>query len=189
MTKKPQKRGRRCGAQLYSRPLLGPVARGRIAAVLLVALAAPTAAHAVDGCQVMLCMSGNWKSIPLCVPPVRQVLKDLARGKSFPTCDMGDDGNTTKHQLTTQANCPPMYSLYHPDSGAWAGCQYAGVIAVTVDGAPWADVFWSTQGSTSTRHHAAARAALGAQLDTTYENDLRMWRSQPAPDQDKSSGY
>ena len=188
MTKKPHARGRRCRAQVY-RPPRWQSARWQTAAALLVALAVPVAAHAVDGCQVMLCMSGNWKGIPLCVPPVRQVLKDLARGKPLPSCSMGDGGSAANHQWATRANCPPMYSLYHMDSGAWVGCRYAGVISVKVDGAPWADVFWSRQGNTSTRHHTAARAALGDQLDTTYDDDLRMWRTRPGPDRDQSGGY
>jgi hypothetical protein len=150
-----------------------------LAAAMLLALGMPTTASAADGCQVMLCLSGNWKSIPLCVSPVREVLRDLARGKPFPTCRMADGGGSTaSHQRTTEANCPRMYSLYHPDSGAWMGCRYAGVISLRVDGDAWADVFWSPQGNTSTRHHGAARAALGDRVDLTYDSDLRAWRSQ-----------
>jgi hypothetical protein len=188
MTKKPQARGRRRVTH-YRGFMQSSAAFLRTAATLLIMSAVPIGAHAVDGCQVLLCMAGNWKSIPLCVSPVRQVLKDLARGKPFPTCSMGDAGGSANHQWATQANCPPMYSQYHMDSGAWVGCRYAGVISVKVDGAPWADVFWSRQGSTSTRHHAAAREALAGQLDTTYDDDLRAWRPQFEPAQDRSGGY
>src|SRR5687768_18553801 len=59
------------------------------AAAGLTLLIASAAASAVDGCQVLLCLAGNWRSIQQCVPPVIQVLKDLARGKAFPKCDLG----------------------------------------------------------------------------------------------------
>ena len=54
----------------------------------------PTLAHAVDGCTVLLCFAApNWRSIPQCVPPIQQVLRDLARGKPFPTCAMAGAGS------------------------------------------------------------------------------------------------
>ncbi len=47
------------------------------------------AAHSNDGCTVLLCLAGNWRQIGQCVPPVQQALRDLARGRAWPTCDMG----------------------------------------------------------------------------------------------------
>ena len=68
------------------------------AAVLSLSLLAPTAAHALDGCLVLLCFAApSWKSIPQCVPPIRQVLRDLARGKAFPTCGLSGAGNSARH--------------------------------------------------------------------------------------------
>ena len=67
-----------------ARSLRGTVAAAAVCAGLL--LAAP-AAHAIDGCKVLLCLAGNWRSIGACVGEVRQALRDLARGKAWPTCD------------------------------------------------------------------------------------------------------
>ena len=48
-------------------------------------------AHAVDGCKLLLCMAGNWQNISQCTPTVRQALRDVARGRGWPTCSMGGD--------------------------------------------------------------------------------------------------
>jgi hypothetical protein len=54
------------------------------------ALAAPTA-HASDyGCKVLLCLANpnGPRAVSECVPPINQLFHDLARGRSFPTCDL-----------------------------------------------------------------------------------------------------
>ena len=77
--------------------------RKRLALMLALAVAlsgaiTPRRAHAVDGCLVLLCFAApSWRSIPQCVPPIRQVLRDLARGKPFPTCGMAGAGNSASH--------------------------------------------------------------------------------------------
>lgn len=64
----------------------------------LAGLAFTAPAHAVDGCLVLLCFAApNWRAIPACVPPIRQVLRDLARGKPFPTCVMAGAANSAHH--------------------------------------------------------------------------------------------
>jgi len=56
-------------------------------------------ASAVDGCLVLLCLAApSWRAIPQCVPPITDVLRDLARGRPFPTCAMGSAGNAGSHQ-------------------------------------------------------------------------------------------
>lgn len=157
-----------------------------IAALLLLlsSLFAPAIAVAADGCTVLLCLAGNWSAIPACVPPVRQVLRDLARGRGFPTCAMsGGPGNSASMSWANSSTCPPMYSLYNADSGNWEGCTYAGTISVSVSGASWADVFWSFGGSTSTRYTSAAKAQLGAFIDPTFDADQAAWDAAhpPAP--------
>lgn len=151
--------------------------QGRMRAVIM-ALALPAvlvgvipSAHAVDGCELLLCLAGNWKLIPVCVPTVRQALHDVARGRPFPTCSMAGAGNTATHRWTTQTTCPTFYSTYDASLGSWAGCVYSAVISVEVNNAPWADVFWSMSGDTSTRYYNAARAQLGGSIDPTYDRD------------------
>ena len=50
---------------------------GAISALLFtLAALAPTPARAVDGCLVLLCFAApSWRSIPQCVPPIKQVLR------------------------------------------------------------------------------------------------------------------
>jgi len=107
------------------------------AAVLSLSLLAPKAAHAVDGCLVLLCFAApSWKSIPQCVPPIRQVLRDLARGKAFPTCGMSGAGNSARHAWArAPGNCPPQYTRVHEaESGPIYTCDYTGAITVTING-------------------------------------------------------
>lgn len=62
-------------------------------------------AHAVDGCKLLLCMAGNWQNIAQCAPTVRQALRDLARGRAWPTCSMG--GNSASgNQYVAPVQCP-----------------------------------------------------------------------------------
>lgn len=69
-------------------------------------------ARAVEGCLVLLCFAApNWRAIPQCVPPIRQVLLDLARGRAFPTCGMAGAGNSAAHAwASAPGNCPPQYT-------------------------------------------------------------------------------
>src|SRR6478609_8158079 len=62
-------------------------------------LVAAPPALAVDGCLVLLCLAApSWRAIPQCVPPVQQVLLDLARGRVFSTCGFAGAGNAASHQ-------------------------------------------------------------------------------------------
>lgn len=51
-------------------------------AIASVTMFASTSAHAVDGCKFLLCIAGPWTSIPACVSTVKQVFRDLARGRA-----------------------------------------------------------------------------------------------------------
>ncbi|RZA15171.1 MAG: hypothetical protein EOP02_25220, partial [Proteobacteria bacterium] len=45
-----------------------------------------------DGCVVLLCLAApSWRAIPQCVPPIRQLFRDLARGRG------GRPGHARKH--------------------------------------------------------------------------------------------
>src|SRR4051812_12934398 len=70
-------------------------------------------ANAVDGCLVLLCLAApSWSSIAQCVDPVRQVLRDLARGRPFPSCAMAGAGNTAQQQWASPPDfCPPQYTI------------------------------------------------------------------------------
>ena len=133
--------------------------------------------HAVDGCQVLLCFAASdWRKVPQCVPPVRQVLRDLARGRAFPTCAMTGAGNSAQHQwAVAPTNCPPQYTrMVETDMGRTYTCDYTGAISVVVDGAPFSTTWWTLGGDTVTEFSPAAKAQLGI-WDTRYDDELGAW--------------
>ena len=147
-------------------------------------LSAP--ARAVDGCQVLLCFAApSWRVIPQCVPPIRQVLRDLARGKAFPTCDMSSPGSAAGHTWSEAPNfCPPQYTRsYSSDSGPTYTCDYMGVVSVMVNGSPFTRTWWAVNGDTSTEFTPSAKAQFGT-WDTRFDDDYAAWlntRRPPTP--------
>ena len=72
-----------------------------VAATVLPTPLAGTAlpAHAVAGCLVLLCFAApRWQAIAQCVPPIREALRDLARGRAFSTCAMSGPDNSATHR-------------------------------------------------------------------------------------------
>ena len=58
-----------------------------------VAMFVGPAAHASDyGCKVLLCLANpnGPRAVSECVPPINQLFRDLARGRSFPTCELAE---------------------------------------------------------------------------------------------------
>ncbi len=151
------------------------------------------AAHAVDGCTVLLCLAApKWSAIPQCVPPIRQLFHDLARGRSFPTCKMSNagnssNGNTTASNAWAQAPtlCPPQYThLLDIDPGPAYRCDYTGAVSVVINGALFARTWWNTTGQTVTEFTPAAKAQLGT-WDPQFDVDYAAWlaaQPTPAPD-------
>ena len=80
-------------------------------------------ARAVDGCLVLLCLAApNWRAMPQCVPPIKQLFRDLARGKSFPNCSMAGAGNRARHAWARAPSfCPPQYTLAFDTEGNMFG--------------------------------------------------------------------
>mgnify|MGYP006381055081 CR=1 FL=1 len=96
--------------------------RRLIAAVLVIVAAlvlaiAPRTAHAVDGCKVLLCFAApSWRAIPQCVPPIREVLRDLARGRPFPSCAMAGvtpDGTGAGYRTIANAGSHGVQEVPH----------------------------------------------------------------------------
>lgn len=155
---------------------------GAALATALVMMSAP--ARAVDGCVVLLCLAApSWRSISQCVPPVTQVLRDLARGKPFPTCAMAGPGNSSTHDwASAPAFCPPQYTrVFDGPNGPVYSCDYSGAISVTVQGAPFARTWWSVSGDAVTEFTPAAKAQLGT-WDSRFDADYAAWlAAQPTP--------
>jgi hypothetical protein len=160
---------------------------------LLAGLTGYTAsARAVDGCLVLLCFAApSWRSIPQCVPPIRQVLRDLARGKPFPTCGMAGAGNSASHVWASAPGyCPPQYTrVFDGESTRIYSCDYTGAISVSINGAPFARTWWTMAGDSVTEFSPAAKAQLGT-WDTRFDDDYAAWlASLPPPSPTTQSGY
>lgn len=140
-------------------------------------------AHAVDGCQVLLCLAGNWRSIQQCVPPVMQVLRDLARGRAFPTCNMGGSSSAVANWASAPGNCPPQYTRsYDTESSTVYTCDYAGAISVSIDSVLFTRTWWNMGGDSVTEYTPAAKLRLGT-WDTRFDDDYALWLATipPAP--------
>lgn len=139
---------------------------------------------AVDGCLVLLCLAApSWSAIPQCVPPVTQVLRDLARGRPFPTCALSGAGNSGSHQwASAPGNCPPQYTYaMELENGAAYSCGYTGVVSIQIDGAPWSRTWWTMGGGTVTDFSPAAKARMGS-WNTKFDDDYAAWSAaQVAP--------
>lgn len=138
---------------------------------------ATASAHAADGCLVLLCLAApNWRQIPQCVPPVQKVLRDLARGKPFPTCAMAGAGNSAHHAWASAPSyCPPQYTRIHDGAnGTVYTCDYTGAISVAVNGVPFARTWWTAAGDSVTEFSPAAKTQLGT-WDTRFDDDYAAW--------------
>jgi hypothetical protein len=75
--------------------------RGIVLPALL--LLSTAVAHAADGCKVLLCLAGNWKNIAACEPEVRQALRDVSRGRGWPSCSTSSGGGDSSGGAASQA--------------------------------------------------------------------------------------
>lgn len=145
--------------------------------------------RAVDGCLVLLCFAApSWRSVPQCVAPITQVLRDLARGKPFPTCGMAGGGNSASHDwASAPAYCPPQYTrVDYGESAPIYSCDYTGAVSVAVGGVPFARTWWTKAGDTVTEFSPSAKAQLGT-WDTRFDDDYAAWLAAlppPAPPTD-----
>jgi hypothetical protein len=134
-------------------------------------------AHAVDGCTVLLCLAApSWRAIPQCVPLIRQLFHDLARGRAFPTCAMQGTGNSARHQWASAPSmCPPQYTHFVGFDGAPVyRCDYTGVVSVSIDGSPFARTWWNPDGNAVTEFSPAAKAQLRS-WDSQFDVDYAAW--------------
>jgi hypothetical protein len=166
-----------------------------VAAAILVAIALatiPAPARAVDGCTVLLCLAApSWRAIPQCVPPIQQMLRDLARGRGFPTCAMAGAGNSSSHAWANAPGyCPPQYTrVIDGRNGPIYRCDFTGAVSVNINGAPFARTWWSAGGDTVTEFSPAAKAQLGT-WDSRFDDDYAAWLAAlppPAPPGDSGS--
>lgn len=172
-----------------------PSRRGtsRMALHLLLALAVAgtsVPARAVDGCLVLLCLAApSWNSIPQCVAPVRQLFRDLARGKPFPTCAMSGGNSARNTWASAPAFCPPQYTRpVETESSSTHVCDYVGAITVDINGSLFSRTWWNFGGETVTEFTPYAKSTLGS-WDTRFDDDLARWLPiQPPPPTGQTGG-
>ena len=151
--------------------------------VCLAALTEPLPARAVDGCQVLLCLAAsNWRRIPMCVPTIEQLHRDLARARPFPTCDMAGPGNNALHQWASAPGfCPPQYVReVDGPNGPVPRCSYAGAVSVSINGLPFTRTWWTPDGDSVTEFSDAAKLQLGS-WDARFDNDYAAWLAAQLP--------
>jgi hypothetical protein len=160
------------------------VKRFAVLCSLLAALAGFTVpAHAVDGCKVLLCLAApSWRSIPECVPTIRQLHRDLAKGKPFPSCAMAGAGNSANNTWASAPSyCPPQYTrVFEGESGPIYTCDYSGAVTVNINGAPFTRTWWSMGGETVTEFTPAAKTQLGT-WDSKFDDDYVVWLASLPP--------
>ena len=140
-------------------------------------LTANSPAHAVDGCAVLLCLAApSWSAIPQCVPPIKQLFRDLMRGKGFPICTMAGPGNSSSHEWAHAPTlCPPQYTRIYPGpDGPIYSCDYTGAVAINVDSVPWARTWWNLDGSSVTEFTATAKKGMQS-WDSKFDDDYAAW--------------
>ena len=165
------------------RPLVQLAPLVRLAAssslVLGLGLGLSGPAQAVDGCKVLLCMAGNWQNISQCEPTVRQALRDVARGRGWPSCSMGGN-NATGNQYVAPEQCPEQYrtsSVDWRDQIAYS-CPFSGVIHVAVEGRPWSRTWWSPSDDSVVEWLPAAKAVFASTpdaMDERFDRDHAVW--------------
>lgn len=137
-----------------------------------------TSANAADGCKFLLCMGApNPMGISECAGTVKEVLRDLAKGKSLPTCNLvnGLDSKTTGNYVDYNRahylpSCPVGLS-YGSDSVYYhKGQKPTG----RVTGGVKSDTYQKEYGSANTPRYTTAyrsRVCVGGQkLDAYTQN-------------------
>lgn len=155
-----------------------------LAATLLGTFSGPV--YAVDGCKVMLCLAGNWRNIAECRPDVEQALRDVARGRGWPSCNTGGAGNNTAYNYVAPRSCPEQYRTTNGEINGRPiyECPFNGVVDVSVNGQLWSRVYTSTGGADSVTEWGPAAltsaAQTGTALDDRWARDLAAWRAAEA---------
>jgi hypothetical protein len=160
-----------------------PIPLARLLAALALSLGMSSPAKAVDGCLVLLCFAApSWRAIGQCVPPIQEVLRDLARGRPFPSCGMSGAGNSAANRRSSAPGyCPPQYmDAVVSESGPFYYCRYDGAVSVTIDGSLWSRTWWSMRGDSVTEFSAAAKASMGT-WDTRFDDEFAAWLAVQPP--------
>jgi hypothetical protein len=102
-------------------------------------------------CEVLLCLSNpkGPTAVAPCVPPIKKLWRELAKGHAFPTCIMGsgNGGNGASHRFADADFCPSNYLTPPQFIGDTWHCALSGAVTVVVNGKPASRVWWSGEES------------------------------------------
>lgn len=147
-------------------------------ALVLVAAAAavtcPLPAAAVDGCKVLLCLGGNWRSISTCIRDVRWALRH-----GIPSCaGLGIS-------WAGPGNCPPQYTVEVPGvEGATLACRMTAALNVLRGNQVWQQVWWSEPEQMYRVWYSDAAKAEIQDFDPTWDGDYAAWLASRPPESD-----
>jgi hypothetical protein len=183
--------------------------KATLLAVVTVLLMAAAPARAVDGCKVLLCLAGPWRSISACVPPVEQLFSDLSNGEPFPPCRFANaaasspsipgtafSGNSSASNVWMMSlasnpdpNCPAQYVTQFTSIVKMYSCRYSAMIPVSVDGQWWSTTYWNRDGQSVTVWSPYALTVSGMQQSSQWTADLQAYQAtQAAAAQASASG-
>ena len=164
----------------FSTELRSPAQLAALGAIVILALGRSGPALAVDSCKLLLCMAGNWQAISECQPTVHQALRDLARGRGWPSCSMGG-GSDSANQFVAPEQCPEQYRTgaeRFNSSRVTYSCPFSGVIHVAVEGQPWSRTWWSPSGDSVVEWLPAAKLTMANSpdaMDDRFDRDHAAW--------------
>jgi hypothetical protein len=83
------------------------------AAALACTMSLPSESRASEwGCQVLLCLSGDWQGTPSCHPPVYKLIAAMKKpGFHWPTCPQA---NSSGARFEPYEDCPEGWTAYSP---------------------------------------------------------------------------
>ena|SRR5471032_802246 len=107
-------------------------------------------------CEVVLCLANpaGATAVAPCVQPIQKLWRELAKGHSFPVCNMNSpeaSGNSAANQWASGSNCPSEYRYWGGVDGRELLCEFTGVVTVKINGQPYTRVWWN-EGSTMTQY-------------------------------------
>jgi hypothetical protein len=113
----------------------------------------PLLGHADDwACEVVLCLANpqGATAVSECVPPIRKLWRELAKGHAFPTCNMntGDaNGNSASHSWASGSNCLAQYLYWGGIDGSELMCKFNGVVTIKIASQLHTRVWWNVNES------------------------------------------
>lgn len=95
---------------------------------------------------------------------------------------MAGVGNSASHQVAQAPTyCPLQYTRHFDvESTRVYTCDFSGAISVSVDGAPWARLWWNPTGDTVMEYTQAAKSRLGS-WDSRFDDDYAAWLASLPP--------